>query len=107
MDIGYSKCSFFVVEFTPREPRLLDCEHLRFMGSKNMDHLLAEHYDELMKTGRGTQESVFSAHKAKIKLLDQVEKQRKMLSANDESHISVEALFEDYDFSHDMKRTEF
>ena len=37
VDIGYSKCSCFVVEFSPKEPRLLDCEHLRFMGSKNMD----------------------------------------------------------------------
>ena len=25
IDIGYSKCSFFVVEFTAKEPKLLDC----------------------------------------------------------------------------------
>lgn len=40
VDIGYSKCSFFVIEFTAKEPRLLDCEHMRFTGSKNMDHLI-------------------------------------------------------------------
>ena len=45
VDIGYSKCSFFVVEFTSSEPRLLDCEHMRYMGSKNIDHLLAEFYN--------------------------------------------------------------
>jgi heat shock 70kDa protein 4 len=93
VDIGYSKCSFFVVEFHPNEPRLLDCEHLRFIGSKNMDQVLAEHYDQMMKERRGSEESVFGAHKAKVKLMDQVEKQRKVLSANEECHLNCEALF--------------
>lgn len=82
VDIGYSKSSFFVIEFTPKEPILLDCEHMRFIGSKNMDHLITEYYDQMMKTDRKTQESIFSSRKAVVKIFDHVEKQRKVLSAN-------------------------
>lgn len=77
------------------------------MGCKNMDQLLAEHYNQMMKDDRNSSESVFASHKAKVKVFDQVEKQRKMLSANEESHISVEALFDDYELSYNMTRREF
>ena len=55
---------------------------MRYVGSKNMDHLLAEFYDDKIKKHRNSHESIFSFHKAKVKLFDQVEKQRKVLSAN-------------------------
>ena len=55
LDIGYAKCSFFVVEFTKKDFRLLDSEHLRYVGSKNMDHLLAEFYDKKLKTQLNTE----------------------------------------------------
>ena len=45
--------------------------------------------------------------KAKVKLLDQVEKQRKVLSANEESYIMIESLFDDFDLSYNMNRKEF
>ena len=45
--------------------------------------------------------------KAKVKLLDQVEKQRKVLSANEESYIMIESLFDDFDLSYNMSRKEF
>lgn len=41
-----------------------------------------------------------------VKIIDHVEKQRKVLSANNDSHINVEALYEDYDLSYSMGRTE-
>ena len=41
LDVGYSKTSIFVIEFTAKETHLLDVEHLRFVGAKNMDHLIA------------------------------------------------------------------
>ena len=41
VDIGYSKVSLFLLQFSHYEGRLIDSEHLRFTGTKNMDHVLA------------------------------------------------------------------
>lgn len=52
VDIGYSKLSIFIMEFNQKDVKLLDCEHMRFTGSKHMDHLLAEFYDGVFKNTR-------------------------------------------------------
>lgn len=45
--------------------------------------------------------------KSRLRLLEAIEKQRKMLSGNSDSPCSVEYLVEDEDFNHLMKREEF
>ena len=42
--------------------------------------------------------------KARIRLLEAIERQRKILSANTDSVINVEYLMEDYDFNDTMTR---
>ena len=107
LDIGYAKCSFFVIEFGKKDFRLLDSQHLRYVGSKNMDNLLAQFYDQKLKNQRNTEQSIFSTHKSLVKLIEHIEKQRKILSANEDSHLNIESLVEDVDLSYNMKRDQF
>lgn len=44
--------------------------------------------------------------KAKLRMLDAIEKMRKMLSANTESSINIECLMEDEDLFYNVKRSE-
>lgn len=45
--------------------------------------------------------------KSILRLLDAIERQRKVLSANQEAPVNVEYLVEDCDLNHNMKRDEF
>ena len=45
VDIGYAKTSVFVVGFIKSDCRLLDSEHMQFLGSRNMNNILTEHYE--------------------------------------------------------------
>lgn len=40
IDVGYSKFSIYAVRFTQDKCHLLDYEHLKYTGSKNMDNYL-------------------------------------------------------------------
>lgn len=40
-------------------------------------------------------------------MVEQIEKQRKILSANEDSHLNIESLMEDVDLSYNMRREEF
>jgi len=42
-----------------------------------------------------------------VKVIEHIEKQRKILSANEDSHLNIESLIEDIDLSYNMKRDEF
>ena len=45
--------------------------------------------------------------KARLRMLDNIEKIRKLLTANKEADIIVEALMDDIDFRHNLTRVEF
>lgn len=87
VDIGYSKTSMFVVGFGHDGCRLFDAEHMRFLGSRNFNQLLVEYYDSHIT--KQNLPSVFTHPKALVKLIDQVDQQRKVLSANAEHSLSI------------------
>lgn len=67
---------------------------------------MLNYYDKLFqKEADGL--SILENKKAIIRVLDVIQKQRKTLSANQEAQFSVEALIEDYDLHHTLKREEF
>jgi len=45
--------------------------------------------------------------KAKLRILDAIERMRKVLSANSEASINIECLLEDEDMNYTLKREEF
>lgn len=42
-----------------------------------------------------------------VKVIEHIEKQRKILSANEDSQLNIESLVEDVDLSYNMRREEF
>jgi heat shock protein 4 len=74
-------------------------------GARNMDALLVELLGEefTKKVGSDPRKNV----RARLRMLDIIEKQRKILSANQEATIHLESLLEDEDLHKNIKRTEF
>lgn len=72
IDFGYSKLSVFAVQFTNTAARLVDYDHLKFTGSKNIDRLLAEFYNDEFKKITKTDISLLNTPKALVKLNENI-----------------------------------
>jgi len=106
VDVGHSKVSLFVASFTKEKATIISQVNDRNLGARDMDWILLNYYDKLFqKESDGL--SILENKKAIIRILDVIQKQRKTLSANQEAQLSVEALIEDYDLHHTLKREEF
>jgi heat shock protein 4 len=77
----------------------------RNLGARNMDYLLVDILGEEFnkKFGVDPRKNV----RARLRMLDVIEKQRKILSANTEATIHLESLLEDEDMHRNLKRGEF
>ena len=67
-----------------------------------MDDNLVDFYVDLFSKQTG--ENLRNNIKAMVKLYENVEQQRKKLSANHESIINIECILGDHDLSYNMKR---
>jgi heat shock protein 4 len=77
----------------------------RNIGARNMDYLLVEKLGEefTKKYGADPRKNI----RARLRLLDVIEKQRKILSGNKEATIHLEALLEDEDLHKNLQRSDF
>jgi molecular chaperone DnaK (HSP70) len=77
----------------------------RNLGARNFDYLLVDILGEefAKKYGVDPRKNI----RARLRMLDIIEKQRKILSANIEATIHLESLLEDEDLHKNLKRTEF
>jgi molecular chaperone DnaK (HSP70) len=87
LDVGYSKVSLSLVQFGRFEARLVDWQHLPYTGAKNMDRQLSEFYNENFLAKH--QLSIIDNPKSYIKLLDAIQRQRTVLSANNDHHLNL------------------
>lgn len=105
VDLGHSKCSCYVASFTKEKLKVLSIVHERNLGARDFDWSLLEFLAKKFNEQHGL--SFMKNDKAKLRLLDAIEKQRKILSANSEANISVEYLVEDEDLNYHLSRAEF
>lgn len=105
LDLGHSKFSAFCSSFTKEKAKIISQVHDRHLGCRDFDWTVYNLYVQEFqkKTGLNINEN----KKAVLRLLDAIEKQRKVLSANSEAPCSVEYLMEENDFSHHLKREEY
>jgi heat shock protein 4 len=77
----------------------------RNIGARGMDYELVEKLGEefTKKYGADPRKNI----RARLRMLDIIEKQRKILSGNKEATIHLEALLEDEDLHKNLKREEF
>lgn len=70
-----------------------------------MDWLTLEYYNKMFNEKYGMQ--FIKNQKARLRILDFIEKQRKVLSGNQEAAINVECLYEDEDLNHVLTRKDY
>ena len=81
-------------------------DHQRNIGCRDLDYLMYEFYrDYFEKTSGGCDLS--ENRKAVLKIMENIEKQRKVLSGNNEFEMNVEYLMEENDLQYSMKKQEF
>jgi heat shock protein 4 len=104
VDLGNSKLSAFCASFTNEKCCILAEAHARNTGCRNIDWDLLKHFSGKFKDQYGC--DPMKNEKAKLRMLDAIEKLRKLLSANSEGSINIECLMEDEDLFYSLKREE-
>ena len=105
VDLGHSKLTVTIASFLAGKMKVI-CHHSdRNLGARSMDYLLVEKLGEefMKKYGCDPRKNV----RTRLRMLDMIEKQRKILSANTEATIHLESLMEDEDLHRNIKRSEF
>ena len=105
VDLGHSKLTVTIATFLRGKMKVI-CHHSdRNLGARNFDFLLCEKLGEefMKKYGCDPRKNV----RTRLRLLDMIGKQRKILSANLEAVVHLESLMEDEDLHRVIKRTEF
>lgn len=105
VDFGHSKLTVSIVSFLKGKMKIIIHNSDRNLGARNFDYLLVDLLGEefTKKVGSDPRKNV----RARLRMLDYIEKQRKVLSANIEATIHLESLLEDEDLHKNLKRSEF
>ena len=105
VDFGYAKTSFFLAKFWKDKAEIIyECND-RNLGVRDLDSNMMEHYIKVFydKNKMDLRENPKSVYRLSVGL----DKQRKVLTGNSISPISIECLFEDYDFFENIKRDDW
>lgn len=95
VDLGHSKLTVTIASFLKGKMRIIIHNSDRNLGARNMDYILVEKLGEefTKKFGADPRKNV----RSRLRMLDVIEKQRKILSSNKEATIHLESLLEDED----------
>jgi molecular chaperone DnaK (HSP70) len=93
VDFGHSKLTITYCSFIPGKTRIIMSHSNRNLGARKIDYLLFEIFSQefMKKHGCDPRES----NRARLRMLDAIEKMRKLLTANKEAEINCESLLED------------
>ena len=102
VDLGHSQLTIFYAEFTKKSINILSVSSERFCGARDLDFLIAEKtsYEFQKKYGIDPLDSP----KAKISLMNIINKVRKTLTVNKEGTISVDEIFKGKDLTYNLTR---
>jgi heat shock protein 4 len=106
LDFGHSKLSLFACSFTNAEMNVLEQEHCRHIGCRDIDYHLYEFYRGVFEKSSGGSD-LSENRKAIVKLMEQIERQRKILSGNSEHDLNIEYLMDECDLQYTMTREKF
>ena len=105
IDIGHSKTSFILSEFSRKKFSVKYVENIPFLGGRDINNKLFELCLKKFKEKNNIELKVTGRNK--IRLLEEIEKAKKTLTINDEALINVDAIQNEIDFSYEIKREEF
>eukprot|EP00331_Platyophrya_macrostoma_P004412 CAMPEP_0176425616 /NCGR_PEP_ID=MMETSP0127-20121128/11484_1 /TAXON_ID=938130 /ORGANISM="Platyophrya macrostoma, Strain WH" /LENGTH=788 /DNA_ID=CAMNT_0017806789 /DNA_START=42 /DNA_END=2408 /DNA_ORIENTATION=+ len=105
VDVGHSSTSVFLASFTKEKVTIIDQHHERHLGSRDIDWVVMDFYANMFNQANGL--NPIKSEKARLRLFDAIEKQRKVLSANSEASVNLEYLMEDCDLNHTLTREQY
>lgn len=105
VDFGHSKTSVYFAEFTNQKATVVYENHNRHLGARDIDLFVFDLYQKKFEEETGHLVNEFP--KARMRLLEAIERQRKVLSANEDAACNVEYLVEEDDFSYNLTRDTF
>jgi len=105
VDFGHSKLSVTIASFVKGKMKILGSHSNRNLGARKLDYqlfdMLADEFTK--KYGCDPRDSP----RCRLRLLDAIEKMRKLLTANKEADVHCEALMEDEDLHRHFLREDF
>lgn len=104
VDLGHSKLSAFCGTFTNEKCGILAETFSRQVGCRNIDWELLKHFASQFQAKYDC--NPMKNEKAKLRMLEAIEKMRKTLSANSDAQINIECLMEDEDLHATCTRSE-
>ena len=115
IDIGHSKTTFIFSSFKFDEFRVRYVECLPYLGGRNIDYIILKEIlkdynknEEVKEELKNQQKEEFVPdEKLLLRILESVEKGRKVLTVNKDTTILVESLFADIDLEYKLKKEEF
>lgn len=105
VDLGHSKTSVYISEFTNQKANVIYENHNRHLGARDIDLVVYDVYQEQFEKQTGN--LIDENPKARMRMLEAIEKQRKVLSANEDAGCNVEYLIDEEDFSANLTREQF
>lgn len=104
VDFGHSKLSVTFATFVKSKMKILGTHTNRNLGARAIDYQLFQLLggEFAKKYGCDPRENI----RCRLRLLDSIEKVRKLLTSNKEADVSCEALMEDEDLHRHLKREE-
>jgi heat shock protein 4 len=93
VDYGHSKLTVTLTQFTKNKMKVLFHDSDRNLGARNLDYILADLLGEEFNKKYGCDPR--KTPRTRLRLLDGIERARKILSANTESTVHLESLMED------------
>lgn len=105
VDFGHSKLTVTYASFKPGKMKILGTHSDKNLGARQIDYLLTDLFGGKFnaKYGCDPRENA----RARLRLLDAIEKMRKLLTGNKEADINCESLLEDEDLKEHFTREEF
>lgn len=105
VDMGHSKSSVVAAKmFQERAEPIFEFSDAN-LGSRNLDLIMFDYYSKMIAQKLG--KNVADFPKAKQRIFEAIEKQRKLLTANHEASISVDCIIDEQDFGHLITREEY
>lgn len=102
VDFGHSKLTVSYASFKPGKMKILGTHSDKNLGARQIDYLLTDLFGEKFTKKYGCDPR--KDNRARLRLLDSIEKMRKLLTGNKEADISCEALLEDEDLKEHFTR---
>ena len=102
IDLGHSQLTIFYAEFTKESINILSVTSERFCGARDLDYLIAEKLSYEFQKKYGI--DLLDSPKAKISLMNVVNKTRKNLTVNKDETISIDEIIKGKDLVDNLTR---